>query len=122
MRSVVRRLRDLSKGLHVNAVGIALRSRTDTANVAMGRGMSESYWRKQAAPIIAEVLKETAGQDEKAIREALKEVYPFGPRKYHPYVIWRDEVARQRGLKKRTAKQRQQERLLPPDPRQQEMF
>jgi hypothetical protein len=84
--------------------------------------MSESYWRKQAAPIIGEVLKETAGHDEKAIREALKEAYPFGPRKYHPYVIWRDEVARQRGLKKRTAKQRQRERLLPPDPRQQEMF
>lgn len=56
-------------------------------------------WRDYARPIITQVLKETKGQDEKAIRKALKEAYPFGERKYHPYKIWLDEIKVQRGLR-----------------------
>lgn len=56
-------------------------------------------WRDKARPIIARVLRETAGQDEKAIKRALRDAYPFGPRQYHPYKIWCDEVQAQRGLK-----------------------
>lgn len=61
--------------------------------------MAESYWRKIAAPIIAEVLRITEGQNEKEIKKALREAYPFGQRKYHPHKIWLDEIKRQRGLK-----------------------
>lgn len=55
-----------------------------------------SHWRSKAAPIIAQVLRETEGQDEKAVRDALRDAYPFGPRQYHPYKIWCDEIHRQR--------------------------
>lgn len=61
--------------------------------------MSTSYWRDVAAPIIAGVLEQTKGQEEKEIRAALRAAYPFGERKYHPYKIWCSEVARQRGTK-----------------------
>ena len=63
--------------------------------------MAESYWRKHCGPIIHKVLEETKGQDEKVIRKALKEAYPFGMRKYHPYKIWLDEIKAQRGTKKK---------------------
>jgi hypothetical protein len=59
----------------------------------------ESSWRRQAAPIIEKVLRETEGQDEKVIRGALRAAYPFGERQYHPYKIWLDEIKRQRGAK-----------------------
>jgi hypothetical protein len=48
-------------------------------------------------PIIEKVLAETSGKDEKEIVKALRDAYPFGPRKHHPYKIWLDEVKRQRG-------------------------
>ncbi len=57
-------------------------------------------WRDSARPIIAEVLKATKGQSEKEIRKALKDAYPYGERRYHPYKIWCDEIKKQRGLKK----------------------
>jgi hypothetical protein len=56
-------------------------------------------WRAKARPIIKQVLKETEGQGEKEIRKALREAYPFGPRQYHPYKVWLDEIKVQRGLK-----------------------
>ena len=74
-------------------------------------------WRDKARPIIAEVLEKTKGQDETAIRAALYQAYPFGPRRYHPYKAWLDEIRAQRGLKKRKP-----ETSEPPDPRQPEMF
>lgn len=58
--------------------------------------MSESRWRNHAAPIIARVLEETKGKSEKEIRAALRDAYPFGERRYHPYKIWLSEVKRQR--------------------------
>jgi hypothetical protein len=54
-------------------------------------------WRDYARPIIQKVLKETKGLDEKEIRKALKEAYPFGERNYHPYKVWLDEIKVQRG-------------------------
>lgn len=61
--------------------------------------MSKS-WRDYARPIVKQVLEDTAGQDEKVIRKALKDAYPFGERKYHPYKIWLDEIKVQRGERK----------------------
>ncbi len=58
-----------------------------------------SRWRRESAPIIAKVLEETRGKDEKEIKKALHDAYPFGERQYHPYKIWLDEIRRQRGLK-----------------------
>lgn len=55
-------------------------------------------WRERATPIIARVLKSTRGKSDAEIRAALREAYPFGQRKYHPYKIWLDECRRQRGL------------------------
>lgn len=57
-------------------------------------------WREYARPIIAEVLKTTEGQTEKEIRKALRDAYPFGERRYHPYKVWLDEIKVQRGQKK----------------------
>ena len=59
----------------------------------------ESHWRRKARPIIERVLAETKGQDEKMIRRALRDAYPFGLRKYHPYKIWCDEIRLQTGKK-----------------------
>lgn len=56
----------------------------------------ESHWRRHAAPIITRVLAETKGASEKEIRKALHDAYPYGPRRYHPYKIWLDEIRRQR--------------------------
>lgn len=63
------------------------------------RVMSESYWRKQAAPIIAAVLADMKGEPDKVIRKALRDAYPFGPRQHHPYKIWCDEIKVQTGTK-----------------------
>lgn len=65
--------------------------------------MGDSRWRKVASPIIARVLAETCGQAEREIRAALRDAYPFGERRYHPYKIWLDEIAKQRGGKKKVA-------------------
>lgn len=61
-----------------------------------------SSWRERAAPIIARVLRETAGQPDGDIKRALRDAYPFGERRYHPYKVWLDEVKNQRG--KRSAR------------------
>lgn len=55
-------------------------------------------WREAARPIIAKVLADTKGQDEKAIKAALFAAYPFGPREHHPYKIWLSEIKMQRRL------------------------
>ena len=62
--------------------------------------MLQSRWRRIARPIIAKIIKEVGQEDEKKLRRALLEAYPFGERKYHPYKIWLDEIKVQLGLKK----------------------
>lgn len=80
-----------------------------------------SRWRDYARPIIARVLKENAGADEQTIKRALKDAYPFGQREYHPYKIWLDEIAVQRGTKKKkNIFGRKKDK--PEDPRQERMF
>ena len=69
---------------------------------------TRASWREIAAPIIARVLAETAGADEKTIRRALRDAYPFGERAMFPYKAWQAEVARQRGIVKMTALRRRQ--------------
>lgn len=61
--------------------------------------MSKS-WRDHARPIIAQILKDTAGQDEAVIKKALYDAYPFGLREMHPYKVWFDEIKRQRGAQR----------------------
>jgi len=61
--------------------------------------MSRSRWRNAAAPIIRSVLEATRGQPEAAVKKALFDAYPFGPREHLPYKIWCSEIRRQRGIK-----------------------
>jgi alpha-D-ribose 1-methylphosphonate 5-triphosphate synthase subunit PhnG len=51
--------------------------------------MMRETWRERARPIIAEVI---GRDDEKALRAALLDAYPFGPRKYYPYKAWLAEI------------------------------
>lgn len=52
-------------------------------------------WREHCSPIIAEVIRRVGKDDMKALRAALREAYPYGERKYHPYKVWLDEIKRQ---------------------------
>ncbi len=85
---------------------------------------SESHWRNVAYPIIRDVLDDYRVHGEKALRKALRDAYPFGERKYHPYKIWLDEIARQRGLKPKlgTFGKKARERQLVADERQEKLF
>lgn len=51
-------------------------------------------WREHAAQVVAATIQRI-GNDEKELRKALREAYPFGERKYRPYKVWCDEVNRQ---------------------------
>lgn len=57
-------------------------------------------WRERARPVIRRVIAENGMTDEKVLRRALREAYPFGERRYHPYKIWCSEVRRQLGMVK----------------------
>jgi hypothetical protein len=57
--------------------------------------MNRSYWRGIATPIIRRVIEENGTEDMAKLRRALRDAYPWGERRYHPYRIWRDEVKRQ---------------------------
>ena len=82
--------------------------------------MSFASWREKAAPIIERVLKETQGKPEAEIVKALFDAYPFGPRQYHPYKIWLDEIKIQRGKKSRAWNRPYSDRK--PDPNQGILF
>jgi len=56
-------------------------------------------WRDVARPIIRKVVERVGLEDRKALKKALKEAYPWGERKYHPYKIWCDEIHIQLGLR-----------------------
>jgi len=70
--------------------------------------VTQPSWQERAAPVIAAVLAATAGQDEKIVRKGLRDAYPFGERAYHPYKVWLNEVARQRGVVRMTKLRRDQ--------------
>ncbi len=52
-------------------------------------------WRNSAANVICECIKANPDADEATLRKIISAAYPFGPRMYHPYKIWLDEVKRQ---------------------------
>lgn len=54
-----------------------------------------SYWRDQAIPIIRAVIQRVGIDDHKALQQALRTAYPWGPKRHHPYRIWRSEIKRQ---------------------------
>ena len=54
--------------------------------------MKDKTWRQYAIPIIKSTITLNKGKSYQEIKAALKEVYPFGERKYHPYKIWCDEI------------------------------
>lgn len=58
---------------------------------------SQSRWRNRAAPIIAEVI-EQYGDNLNRLRLKLRDAYPFGARRGHPYRIWCSEVKKQLGV------------------------
>ena len=72
--------------------------------------------RDQCRPIIAAILEANKGKTEKEIRKALRDGFPWPPRKYHPYKIWLDEANVQLG------KRRFGEKKKIPDPNQQNLF
>ena len=65
--------------------------------------------REHARPIIAEVIRDVVGpkrppyseDEQKAIRKALVDAYPYGLKENHPYTIWCDEIKKQLGQDKR---------------------
>lgn len=66
----------------------------------------KSQWREKAASVIREVINEVGTEDEKALKKALREAYPFGPKAMHPYKIWLDEIKVQTGQKETKAPKR----------------
>lgn len=58
-------------------------------------------WRDIAKPIIAEVIRREGRADLRKLRKALRDAYPFGERRYHPYKVWCDEVKKQVGTPSR---------------------
>lgn len=75
-----------------------------------------STTRDECRPIIARILEANKGKPEKEIRKALRDGFPWPPRKYHPYKIWLDEVSVQMG------KRRFGEKKKVPDPNQSDLF
>jgi adenine-specific DNA glycosylase len=49
-------------------------------------------WRDRAKPIISQVIATHRDEPILDIRRVLRDAYPFGPRKYHPYKVWCSEV------------------------------
>lgn len=72
--------------------------------------------RDECRPIIAQIIQANKGKSEKEIRKALRDGFPWPPRKYHPYKIWLDEIRVQMG------KRRFMEKKKPVDPKQVKMF
>lgn len=53
-----------------------------------------STWRERAASVIWRVVLAHPGAGEADLRAAIGASYPFGPRRYWPYKVWREEVDR----------------------------
>jgi hypothetical protein len=72
-------------------------------------------WRERFAPRIQRILDHYAHQHDACTR-ALRRYYPLTPPwrggPAHPYRIWRDEIARQQGIKPRVASRRHAPRCV----------
>lgn len=58
-----------------------------------------SHWRTHSRKVIQKVIAENPDKSGKELEKAISAAYPFGPRQYHPYKIWLDEVKIQTGKK-----------------------
>lgn len=54
----------------------------------------ESYWRNIVTFVIRDLIAQFGCDDDRALRKALLEAYPFGEIGKHPYNIWCDEITR----------------------------
>ena len=70
-------------------------------------------WRDIAKKVIAKAMEEVGPDFDKISRN----YYPFGDRKYHPYHIWLDEIARQRKERQPKKDERQDELFPGGDPK-----
>jgi hypothetical protein len=77
-------------------------------------------WREQYRPIIAKVIAAHGGVESKELRQALRDAFPSGPREYHPYRIWLDEIRKQ--LSQPTETPLDVKRPIEPLPGQRELF
>jgi hypothetical protein len=83
-------------------------------------------WRDEARPLIAAALDEVPDLPVKERAKHARAAFPWGPRQYHPYRIWCDEVKAQLGTKRPKASRaggavaERDDRL--PDPRQAALF
>jgi hypothetical protein len=77
-------------------------------------------WRDHFRPRIARVIAEVGTDDMPALRRALRDAFPAGERRYHPYKIWLHEIRVQLGLVKMWSRQR--EKAKQPCDGQQELF
>ena len=59
--------------------------------------MSMSTWRDVCRPVIAAVIAANPGIRRRVLAAALRDEFPFGERRHHPYRIWLDEIRRQLG-------------------------
>lgn len=64
--------------------------------------MAKSHtWRDSAKAYINEIMQANPLiTDKKELRKLLRDNYPFGERRYHPYKIWCDQVNITLGVKK----------------------
>ncbi len=74
--------------------------------------MAKRRWRDEAAVVVAQVVREVGLTDPKALRDALREAYPFGRRLGYPYRAWLAEITQQIGGM----------RIKKPDPGQLQLF
>lgn len=61
-------------------------------------GSLDSPWRRKAREICDRVRRESPEARGKDLRRLLRQAYPFGQRKFHPYRIWCSEVRRALGI------------------------
>lgn len=53
-----------------------------------------STWREKARAHIRRVQEENPDAGGEQLRRILRENYPFGERRWHPYKVWLEEVRR----------------------------
>lgn len=65
--------------------------------------MNGTFWRKRAAPIITEVIRnaESRGLSAYELSLALFNAYPFGEMHGQPYRVWCEEIRRQTGARQK---------------------
>lgn len=56
-------------------------------------------WRDLAKQRIAEVLAEYPNAEGKELDKLLRDAYPFGERRMHPYKIWLSEVKKTKSVR-----------------------